>query len=47
MDYCADKSVADGERFVAVWNAAFLQSLDLREAVAAFAERRPPRFRGE
>jgi enoyl-CoA hydratase len=46
LDYCADKSVADGLKFVAVWNAAFLQSGDLGEAFAAFAERRPPRFSG-
>ena len=46
MEYCADKSVADGLRYVAVWNSAFLQSQDLAEAFAAYAERRPPRFQG-
>jgi enoyl-CoA hydratase len=40
------RDVEDGLRFVAVWNAAFLQSLDLQEAIAAFFERRPPRFEG-
>lgn len=46
MEYCADKSVADGLRYVAVWNSAFLQSQDLAEAFTAYAERRPPRFQG-
>lgn len=46
MEYCADKSIADGLRYVAVWNSAFLQSHDLAEAFSAFAERRPPHFQG-
>ena len=37
-------SVAEANRFVAVWNAAFLASSDLGEAIQAFAERRPPKF---
>jgi enoyl-CoA hydratase len=40
------KSVAEGLRHVALWNAAFLQSHDLMEAFAAFAARRPPKFEG-
>ena len=47
MNYCADKSVADGLDYVAVWNSAFLQSADLSEAMLAFRERRAPRFKGK
>ena len=47
MDYCADKSIADGLRYVAVWNSAFLQSKDLAEAITALLEKRKPTFKGE
>lgn len=46
MNYCADKSVADGLRYVALWNSAFIQSRDLGEAIAAFRERREAKFEG-
>ncbi len=38
--------VEAGLRFVAAWNAGRLHSDDLREAVTAFFERRPPTFSG-
>jgi enoyl-CoA hydratase len=36
-----------GLRFVAAWNAAFLPSADLGEALAAFMEKRAPRYEGK
>jgi len=40
------KSVADGLEFVAAWNAGFLASDDLVEAMTAFMEKRPGVFTG-
>ncbi len=38
--------VADHLDYVALWNAAFLHSDDLAEAMAAFVDKREPRFEG-
>jgi enoyl-CoA hydratase len=43
---CEDRSVADGLDYVATWNAGFLASDDLVEAMGAFMEKRPPTFTG-
>ena len=41
------RSVGEALDYVALWNASFLQSNDLGEAVIAFTQKRPPEFTGE
>jgi enoyl-CoA hydratase len=41
-----EQEVAASLRYVGAWNAAFLPSEDLGEAVQAFVERRAPKFNG-
>ena len=43
---CEDRSVDEGLDYVGVWNAAFLVSDDLSEAMTAFFEKRPATFTG-
>lgn len=44
ITYARDHSIADGLDQVATWNAAMLLSADLEESLAAFREKRAPRY---
>lgn len=44
LRYCADHTVEDGLDYVALWNASQLPRDDVREALTAFVEKRPPNF---
>ena len=47
LDEQRTDDVAASLRYVAAWNSAFLPSQDLKEAVTAMFEKRPPNFTGD
>ena len=46
MNYSAEHTIEEGLEYVAKWNAAFIQTDDLLEAITAFSEKRKPEFKG-
>ncbi len=46
LNAASERVAAESLRTVALWNAAFLPSHDLREAMASFMEKRPAKFEG-
>ncbi|MEG0246731.1 MAG: enoyl-CoA hydratase-related protein, partial [Pseudomonas sp.] len=44
ISYMRDHSINDGLEYVATWNAAMLQSNDLRVAIAAHMSKQKPEF---
>lgn len=44
LNYMREHSIADGLEYIATWNAAMLQSEDLRVAVAAHMSKQKPTF---
>ncbi|NLE79236.1 MAG: crotonase/enoyl-CoA hydratase family protein [Rhodococcus sp.] len=47
LDHSRSAAVDDSLRYVAAWNAAFLPSQDITEAITAVFEKRPPEFKGQ
>jgi enoyl-CoA hydratase len=47
LGFASRREVDTNLDYVALWNAAFLHSDDLGEAMQAFIQRRPPAFRGQ
>ena len=45
LNYTRDHSVADSLNYIATWNAAMLQSEDLKQAMAASMQKQEPKFR--
>ncbi len=47
MNHERENAVRNGLEFVGAWNAAFMASRDLEEAMQSFRERRPPQYEGK
>jgi enoyl-CoA hydratase len=46
MNQAKAKQIESSLEYAALWNSAFMQSNDLAEAMMAFQQKRPPKFKG-
>jgi delta(3,5)-delta(2,4)-dienoyl-CoA isomerase len=44
LNYSRDKSIVDGLNYTAVWNAAMLQTQDVKDAMLSGLQKRTPKF---
>lgn len=44
LNYSRDKSIVDGLNYTAIWNAAMLQTQDVKDAMLSGLQRRKPTF---
>jgi delta(3,5)-delta(2,4)-dienoyl-CoA isomerase len=44
LNYSRDKTIADGLNYTAVWNAAMLQTEDVKDAMLSGLQKRTPKF---
>jgi enoyl-CoA hydratase len=46
LNQAKEQNIESSLKHVALWNSAFMQSNDLAEAMMAFQQKRPPKFKG-
>lgn len=44
LNFARDHSVEDGLKHISIWNAAYLQTQDVKDAMTAGLQKRKPKF---